>query len=49
MTLPDGSPKPMELVPDDPDNPSILLLAYDVNNKDDDQPLDTLGQVDWDR
>ncbi len=47
MTLPDGSPKPMELIPDDPDNPSFLLLAYEVNNKDADRPLDTLGRVDW--
>ncbi len=47
MTLPDGSPKPMELIPDDPDNPSFLLLAYEVNNKDADRPLDTLGRVNW--
>ena len=37
----------MELVPPDPENPSNLLLAYDVNNKADDKPLDTLGKVDW--
>ncbi len=47
MKLPDGSPRPMELVPDDPDDPSFLLLAYPLNNKDADRPLDTLGRVDW--
>ena len=45
--LPDGSPKPMELVPPDPENPSNLLLAYNVADKSDDKPLDTLGKVDW--
>ena len=47
VTLPGAPPKPMELVPPDPENPSNLLLAYDVNNKADDKPLDTLGKVDW--
>ena len=47
VKLPDGSPKPMELVPPDPENPSNLLLSYDVNNKSDDKPLDTLGKLDW--
>ena len=44
---PDGSPKPEQLIPDDPDSPSFLLLAYDVNDKDADKPYDTLGRVDW--
>ena len=34
VNLPDGSPKPEELIPEDPDNPSYLLLAYEINNND---------------
>src|SRR5438309_1493651 len=44
---PPPPPPPETLVPDDPENPSNLLLAFDVNNKDDDKPFDTLGHVDW--
>ncbi len=47
VKMPDGSPKPMELIPPDPENPSNVLLAYNVADKTDDKPLDTLGRVDW--
>jgi YidC/Oxa1 family membrane protein insertase len=47
VTKPDGSPEPLTLVPDHPENPSNLLLHFDVNNKDDDKPFDTLGKVLW--
>ncbi len=46
--LPDGSPMREELIPDDPDNLSNLLLAYEVGNtKSDARPFDTLGRVAW--
>ena len=47
VNLPDGSPKPEELIPEDPDNLSYLLLAYEVNNDKADRPFDTLGKVEW--
>ncbi|HBI46139.1 MAG TPA: hypothetical protein DDY78_25295, partial [Planctomycetales bacterium] len=47
VNLLNGSPKPYEIVPEDPNNPSNLLLHYDVNKKDDDKPYETLGKVDW--
>ncbi len=47
VKLPDGSPAPYRLVPEDPTNPSNLLLHFDVNKKDDEKPYDTLGKADW--
>lgn len=42
-------PKPMELIPSHRNAraPSLQLFAYDVKAPNDDQPLDTLGRVEW--
>jgi YidC/Oxa1 family membrane protein insertase len=43
------TPKPLELLPSSLNEyaPSFQLFAYDVKAPNDDQPLDTLGRIDW--
>jgi YidC/Oxa1 family membrane protein insertase len=42
-------PKPLELIPADLNahSPSFQTFAFDVNDPNDDQPLDTLGRIHW--
>ncbi len=42
-------PKPLELIPPRTNmySPSFQLFAYDVKSPNDDQPLDTLGRLEW--
>ena len=42
-------PKPLELIPADLNahSPSFQTFAFDINDPSDNQPLDTLGRIDW--
>jgi YidC/Oxa1 family membrane protein insertase len=45
----EGEPKPLELIPAalNAQAPSFQTFAFDVNEPNDDQPLDTLGRIHW--
>ncbi len=42
-------PKPLELIPTELNehSPSFVTFGFDVNDPNDDQPLDTLGRIPW--
>jgi YidC/Oxa1 family membrane protein insertase len=46
VKLPDGSPKPLELIPENP-TPSFAIYHYARPEPDDERPLDTLGVRVW--